>query len=522
MKLLGLTHPISWNTAACALDGSQLLFFMEEERLIRYKHAPNIFPNRAISISEQLLGEDFEIAVGFDLLQVPEIRALGGGGISHALAGSTETYRWALGQAEIAHRFSGKRLHFIDHHVAHAYSVIAQNAFEPGLVLSLDGWGGAWSGLVARWDGTNLAKLTMIPPDHSLGAFYTAITSFCGFRPHSSEGTLMGLAALGEHIHELPETLFDSSTSLPFSDVVKQYLSRHQRPETEIQKAAWARTAQHYFERALNHLVTNHLSADDRTIMLSGGCALNCTANGRLAELHPDRRLVVQPASTDAGTAFGAAVAVAMNNGVRVPFSQPYLGLKARRDTELSASHLTTRAADPDLIVDRLVKGQVVGICDGRDEIGPRALCNRSLVAGAHDPHMRDTLNKIKRRQWWRPVAPVTTESLVDKCLRSRTNADLRFMNVAGQASDLLRDKGPSCVHLDGSIRVQVLDTAHPLHPVITSYFDRTGVPALGNTSFNIGTEPIVHSFEDAMRTFLFEDRISNLYCDGWLASKQD
>jgi carbamoyltransferase len=519
VKIIGISHPISWNNAACAIDGENLSFFLEEERPIRFKHAPHVFPTRSVALSRSILGEDFAVAVGFQFVDAKTVRVAATDD-DQFFQDQNKTLRISSGQADIFRHFSGRRVVFIDHQKAHAYSVIAQNQFEPGLVISIDGWGGALSGLVGRWDGVELTTLATIPPDYSLGVFYSYFTVHCGFRYHSGEGTLMGLAALGKSVHELPETIFDPSTLLPEREALQRYFVGLERPTTLQDQADWALTTQRYFERAVYRLVESHLRPDDASIMLAGGCALNCTANGMLAARFPDRRVVVQPASTDSGTAFGAGVALALSEGRKVPFETPYLGCDVETDGITIPNSLKSEAFDVDRMVDLLVAGDVIGICTGRDEIGPRALCNRSLIAGGHAKTTREKLNQIKRRQWWRPVAPVTTRALLAECLDGPVNADLRFMNVAAPASDSLKEKAASCVHLDGSIRVQVLDDAHPLHPVIEAYHAATGCPALANTSFNIGSEPIVHSFEDAMRTFMFDDRITAMLGGNTLFTK--
>ncbi|MDA1309392.1 MAG: hypothetical protein O2985_07290 [Proteobacteria bacterium] len=521
MRVLGISHPISWNSAACAIVEDRLSFFLEEERAIRFKHAPHVFPSRSVAQCRSVLGEDFDVAVGFAHIAAETVRTDATKDGDGLFQNNEKTLQWANGQSEIFRRFNGHRVVFVDHQEAHAYSVIAQNNFQPGLVLSVDGWGGASSGLIARWDGANLTPLASIPAEYSLGVFYSYFTVHCGFRYHSGEGTLMGLAALGQTVHELPETIFDQTTLLPQRAVLQQYFSGLERPETLQDRADWALTTQRYFERAMLRLVETHLQREDASIMLAGGCALNCTANGKLAAQFPDRRIVVQPASTDAGTAFGAAVALSLSRGQKVPFESAYLGAEVQADPAMVPGSLQSEPFGVDRFVDLLLDGQVTGVCTGRDEIGPRALCNRSLIAGGHSEDTRETLNKVKRRQWWRPVAPVTTQALLDDCLDVPVNADLRFMNVAAPASETLKERAASCVHLDGSVRIQVLDETHPLHPVIEAYHAATGCPALANTSFNIGAEPIVHSFEDAMRTFMFEDDITAMLGGDTLYTKR-
>ncbi len=158
-----------------------------------------------------------------------------------------------------------------------------------------------------------------------------------------------------------------------------------------------------------------------------------------------------------------------------------------------------------------LAQGKVFGFCQGRDEVGPRALCNRSIIASPFVLGSKDKLNRIKRRQWWRPLAPVTTTSLLPRVVTGVPNADLRFMNVACEASTLLQEKGASCIHLDNTIRPQVLDPTHPLNAVVAQHEQITGCPALINTSFNVGNEPMVSSFEDALRTFFISPEIDVL-----------
>jgi carbamoyltransferase len=402
---------------------------------------------------------------------------------------------------------------FFDHHQCHAMSVVAMNNYQPGLVLSVDGWGGASSGLVARWDGDSLQNLYAIPNEFSIGVFFEEFTDFCGLRRHQNEGSLMGMAALAKgNSVVIPAQFFSGDHGLCEWIKIREWLATLDKPDTDEMRARYALAAQSGLEEMMANLVAAFIKPGDTNILLAGGVAMNCSSNGKLTQRFPQQRIVVQPASTDSGTAFGAAVLASLQRGQRVSFNTPYLGREITDTTyDFTASYVKQVPFEPGQLAEMLVQGKVIAFCQGRDEVGPRALCNRSIIASPFVKANKDKLNRIKRRQWWRPLAPVTCSSLLPLVVGSIPNADLRFMNVACDASSTLQDKGAACIHLDNTIRPQVLEALHPLNAVVLQHEQITGCPALINTSFNVGNEPMVSSFEDALRTFFISPEIDVL-----------
>ena len=474
---------------------------------------------------------------------------------------------------------------FLDHHESHAASAFFPSPFERAAVLTLDGVGEwtttAWG--VGEGNKVRLDRRLLFP--HSLGLLYSAFTYYCGFKVNGGEYKLMGLAPFGRPVYEevirrrlidlRPDgsfrlnmryfnycqgltmtgrrfhALFGGPPRRPESDL----LQRHMDLAASIQAVTedvLLRIARHVRrETGMSHLV------------LAGGVALNCVANGRLLREGPFERLWIQPAAGDAGGALGAALFVwhqllgkPRTAGGRDSQQGSLLGPRFSADAveqvlkEEGAGY--RRAAEAELLREtaaRLDEGQVVGWFQGRMEFGPRALGARSILADARAPHMQSLLNrKIKFREGFRPFAPAVLAERAAEWFTLRPGEESPYMLLTAavrpdrrlplaaerraameQDPDLRRrinvprSAVPAVTHVDYSARVQTVDReGNPrFHGLLQAFHERTGCPVLVNTSFNIRGEPIVCTPRDALRCFRAAD-MDALVLEDCIVDKRD
>jgi carbamoyltransferase len=248
-----------------------------------------------------------------------------------------------------------------------------------------------------------------------------------------------------------------------------------------------------------------------RNICLAGGVALNSKANGKILSSGIVDRIFVQPAAGDDGVCLGAALAPYLDNGGKLPMHKmrhAYLG--AENSNEEIEKALTTyklratRVPDPAAAAaEMLANGKILGWVQGRMEFGPRALGARSILADPRDPEMNAKVNNaVKFREWWRPFAPSMLAEVAGEYIESAT--DSPFMILTAQVKPEKRSVIPSVTHVDGSARPQTVERdVNPLYwRLIREFGNRTGVPVVMNTSFNLRGEPIVSTPTDAVRTF--------------------
>jgi carbamoyltransferase len=244
------------------------------------------------------------------------------------------------------------------------------------------------------------------------------------------------------------------------------------------------------------------------TLCLAGGVALNCVANSRIYRESGFADIWVQPASGDSGTALGAALQLAADHGETIiPMPSASLG-RAWSDGELAKILDTADIAyeRPDDIAvavgDALADNQLVGWFQGRAEFGPRALGNRSLLADPRRPENLDRLNNVKGREQFRPVAPMVLVERADEIF-SGGPIPSPYMLFVHDVDSQWRQRIPAVTHVDGTARIQTVDTGKPLlHRMISHFESRTGVPVVVNTSFNTAGRPMVDSPRDALECF--------------------
>jgi carbamoyltransferase len=428
-----------------------------------------------------------------------------------------------------------KAPYLVKHHQAHAASAFFLSGFEEAAILTVDGVGEWTTTAYGRGCGGSLELFEEVRFPHSLGLFYSTLTSYLGFGVNDGEYKMMGLAPYGRPryvdriallIESLPggqyrlnPTYFDfTSSARMFSDELPALLgARARAPREEILQFHQdvARSAQVVLEQILLekvHYLREQVHTDN--LCMAGGVALNCVANAAILRSGPFKRLFVQPAAGDAGGAIGAAALAyrALTAGKRPvePLEHVYLGpgySTGEIERLIDAVQLGARdfrGAEDALLHEtatQLAAGKVIGWFHARMEFGPRALGARSILADPRNPTMRDRINAlVKKREAFRPFAPAVLLSKLHEHFALDHPSPFMLETCAVTSPlDL-----PAITHVDGSARVQTVDpVTNPRFARLLEAFERlTGCPILLNTSFNMKDEPIVCTPADALICF--------------------
>ncbi|HEV2489372.1 MAG TPA: carbamoyltransferase [Candidatus Acidoferrales bacterium] len=538
---LGINYTQMHDSSACIVRDGELLFAVAEERLSRVKHDAR-FPVLSIRACLDFAGtkpdELDHVSFGWSVPSAGYLHdlkcfALGRVPLTYLnLLNSTRGFlsmshqRGGQNRFRQAFGFSRARMHFVNHHLAHAISAYAYSGFDEAAVLVIDGRG-AWEA-TSIWHGRDgrLEHVLTIPWPNSLGMFYARFTQYLGFQPWSDEWKVMGLAPYGESGVSLQDfiTIDDHSyrinirrlmgrDALP-SERIEQKLGPKREPESEVterhRNIAFA--VQDSCEQVMLAFARNAVAkTGSRNLCLAGGVALNSKANGKILASGLVDRIFIQPAAGDDGVCLGAALAPYLDRGGKLPIQRmqsAYLGPEFSSD-EIEATLRTfklrfTHTSNPaSCAAELLAAGKILGWFQGRMEFGPRALGGRSILADPRDPEMTVRVNNaVKFREWWRPFAPSLLAESADEYLESAT--DSPFMILTSQVKPEKRSVIPAVTHVDGSARPQTVEKdINPLYwRLIREFGDRTGVPVIMNTSFNLRGEPIVCAPTDAIRTF--------------------
>ena len=462
-------------------------------------------------------------------------------------------------------QYSG-RFVFTEHHESHAASAFFPSPFDEAAILTMDGVG-EWSTTAMGLGRGNRIELTHeIRFPHSLGLLYSAMTYYTGFKVNSGEYKLMGLAPYGEprfrdmilnHLLTLKEDgsfLMDMSyfnycqgLTMTSEKLHRLFGAPPRKPESLLTQREMdiAASIQDVTEEIMLKMARHvHQQTGSRNLVLAGGVALNCVGNGRILREGPFENIWIQPASGDAGGALGTALFIwhqllekkrvtiqpdAQQGSFLGPaFSDDEIGTflqqqKAVFNTYESDEALCSAVAD--LIADE----NVIGWFQGRMEFGPRALGARSILGDARSPQMQSVMNlKIKFRESFRPFAPIVLKEHVHEWFQMEPGCDSPYMLLVADVQERLRiqpdaseatafgieklnfrrSQIPAVTHVDYSARIQTIDRErNPMtHHLLSKFYEKTGCPVLINTSFNVRSEPIVCTPEDAWRCFAMTD----------------
>ena len=576
-NILGISAFYHDSAATLVVDG-EIVAAAQEERFTRKKH-DSAFPKNAVDYCLEEAGlrpEDLDY-VGFYDKPLTRFERL----LETWLAFAPRGYRsfrqamplWLKQKLHLPReirrglgaRYKG-RFVFTDHHESHAASAFFPSPFDEAAILTLDGVG-EWSTTCIGVGRENRVELThQIRFPHSLGLLYSAFTYYTGFRVNSGEHKLMGLAPYGQPVYKdqilehLIDLKDDGSFRLDMSyfnycqglTMTSQKLHKllggaPRRAESRITQREMdlAASIQAVTEEAVLRIARHaHEITGKKNLVLAGGVALNCVANGRVLRESPFENLWIQPAAGDAGGSLGTALFIwhqlleksrkrRTSDGQRGSLLGPSFS-DAEITQTLEKQGAVFRQCDSDAELCEEVAGlvanqNVIGWFQGRMEFGPRALGSRSIIGDARSEKMQTIMNlKIKFRESFRPFAPIVLREYVDQLFEMRPDQESPYMLIVAPVRIEIRTKPgpeydqafgieklkfqrsslPAITHVDWSARVQTVDRVRNplLHQLMSAFHRHTGCPVLINTSFNVRSEPIVCTPEDAFRCFMMTD----------------
>ena len=383
------------------------------------------------------------------------------------------------------------------HHLSHAAAGFQTSPFDEATVVVIDAIGESDTVSIyqCHYNGAPMAgkkakahynRVYHQTYPHSIGMFYSAVTKRCGLKPMDEEYITMGMAAYGDAskayttlrnavIEDMDGPLFKRNLHIGLDDLT--FLA-----DVTVEDIAAA--GQQLCEEMIFDVIlrAKELTFSDNLVYM-GGVALNCVANNCLGELF--NNVWIMPNPGDAGSSLGAA---AYEYGREIKFTTPFLG------TNILGKYPVAN------LIKELLETKIVGVASGRAEFGPRALGNRSLLADPRGKKIKDQVNEIKRRQKFRPFAPVILEENVDQYFDMPINQPTsRYMQVV--ATCRYPKRYPAIVHIDGTSRVQTVPADNSgIRQLLEAWYKETGCPMLLNTSLNIRGEPMVDTRADADR----------------------
>jgi len=444
---------------------------------------------------------------------------------------------------------------FSRHHLSHAASAFFTSPFDKAAVLTIDGVGEWATTVLGKAEENKITLLEEIRFPHSLGLLYSVFTAFLGFKVNNGEYKVMGMSALGapkytDKIYKLIKIDEDGSFRLNMKYFSYHYSTKYSfnknfiklfgQPripnsnfytdrtgfesinDKELKKNIYyadiAASIQKVTEDVLIK-IANHLysKTEINKLCFSGGVALNCVANYKILRETPFDEIYIQPASGDAGGALGAALYVwhrLLNKKREFILSDTYWGKSYSNEqieeflkgNDINYKHFPNESKLIDYITDAIVNQKVVGWFQGRFEWGPRALGNRSILADPRNPEMKNILNsKIKFREPFRPFAPSVLAEHVDEFFdigSIKQQYPLKFMlyTVPVKREELI----PAVIHVNRMSRIHIVEKKDNslFYTLIEKFYQKTSIPLLINTSFNLKGEPIVNTPQDAYETF--------------------
>jgi len=567
------------DSSACLVVDGKMISAAEEERFRRIKHWAG-FPSEAIKYCLDDAGlslADVEhVAINqaakanlwkkitFTLLNNPDLNmVMDRIKNKHERANVKEELRTKVGAD-----FKGE-VHSVEHHLAHLSSAFHVSPYSEAVVVSVDGFGDFASAAWGYGNGNDIKVEDKVYFPHSLGIFYQALTQWLGFSHYGDEYKVMGLAPYGQPKYmEVMRKILLLENDGSFKLNLKYFRHHNEKVEYEWESCApkvgplysqrlidllghvrlkdeeltqyhkdIARSVQAMYEEAFFHLLNKlHQRHNSDSLCLSGGCAMNSVANGKIYTNTSFKNVYIQSAAGDAGGAIGAAYTVWHKLGGRRQFvmNHSYWG-PSYTDNELNMllkqhssslieqkceiSHIDDESILCKKTADAIAQGKVVGWFQGRMEWGPRALGNRSILGDPRRHDMKDILNlKIKRRESFRPFAPSILREAVTEWFEE--DDDVPFMMQVYPVRPEKQSLIPAVTHVDGSGRLQtvMVDTNPLYHRLISAFGDISGVPILLNTSFN-ENEPVVCKPQEAVDCFL-RTKMDVLVMGNWFVTR--
>lgn len=368
---------------------------------------------------------------------------------------------------------------YFNHHYSHACAGYYTSTFKDAVIVVLDAIGEYNTSTIWVGERNKVKLVKKFNYPFSFGLFYSAFTKLVGLKPNEEEYIFMGMAAYGD-----PKRYWKKVYGY-FPSIKKQKYNFHKGINDWNEHIGYqeqfdiAAAVQKVYElRLIEFMQYAKAETGKKNLVFMGGCALNCAANTMLWKIFDD--VWIMPNPGDAGSSLGAAAALYSKH---INWKHPYLG------HDLGGEYPVTQ------IITSLIRDKIAPVATGRAEYGPRALGNRSILADPRDPNIKDKVNLIKKRELFRPFAPVVMEEHASKWFNMDFTSP--YMQYAVQC--LQQDKIPAVVHKDGTSRVQTVNKEqHPgLYNVLSNWYAITGVPILLNTSLNIKGQPLLNDIND-------------------------
>jgi carbamoyltransferase len=376
-------------------------------------------------------------------------------------------------------------IHTVNHHEAHAAMGYFTSGFDAAAVVVMDAIG-EWN-CTSIWQGvgTDLKRKLTINYPYSMGLFYSAVTQAVGLKPNEEEYILMGMAAYGKPIHA-EQMIKDLFVKWKPPNLISQYNFHRglnwyfaDKNWNSMDIAASAQYLSEQFTLGCGQWVKQHLPNDN--LVLVGGVSLNCVANGKLRDTDMFKNIWVPPNPGDSGLSLGAICAVQKQH---IRFTDACLGYEIQKELDITG------------LINTLSTQGIAALAHGRAEFGPRALGNRSLLADPRGATIKDRVNKIKKRQAFRPFAPIVLEEYAADIFEN-----VKYNQQYMQWTNVCRfpELYPAICHVDNTSRIQTVpkNNSH-IRKILEAWHAKTGCPMLLNTSLNIKGQPLVNSWQDA------------------------
>lgn len=534
MKILGLNGwpgVESHDASAALFADSKLIAAVEQERLSRVKHAYRQAPVEAARFCLDYAG-----------LQLDEVDYITYGwskGLENTPS-HEKAADWIIKSDQYTAELLPRKcfgfghpppIYYVKHHICHIGAAFFESGFEDAACLVIDGQGEDESITLAEVSAQGLKIIRQYELEKSLGLFYEAACKYSGFG-YDVPGKFMGLAAFGKY-RPLQPIRYDSDTGQLNTVIQEQsgdvrqrwihyftqscYPYRMGSPETVMYYQDFAATVQKVMERVILSLLAYLRSqSDSENLVIGGGVALNCAANSAVWESQIYKNIYIHPASNDAGCSIGSiyelcrALEIQINPPTGNPNPGPYLG--PQYDDEqiqacLDDSLLDAVTMDEDHLIDKvsddLMQDKIIAWYQGRSEMGPRALGHRSILGNPGQRHNLYRINEIKSRELWRPLAPSVIEEHFHEIFEACSGTLSQYMLTTAKVREKWLKRIPAVVHIDGTTRPQrVGRQLGRYHALIKRFYEKSGVPLVINTSFNLHGQPIVNSPFDAVDVF--------------------
>lgn len=532
---------VGHDRGACLIKNGEVIAAVSNERLDRKKYSQSL----------ELPFDSINALLTYCDISIGDIKSIGISGVAFE---GNKMLNWYKDEFFDHYKCEYIPIYLVDHHDAHAYSTYYSSGQSDSLIFVFDGGGDftldmqesesifiGHKGRVTLLDRRlqNMAVRHMkdeinhvfpLMPKHvqnlemSIARKYSQITRLLGFG-FGEEGKTMGLASFGKPMLDFSTLKYDNlNYSLTYKDIIQDLYAMQQRSNMNFreficsERANIAATVQSFVEITVISIISSYAKKfNAKSICTAGGLFLNCLTNHKLIENLDTDNIFFLPSSGDDGQALGSAYYAYIHEfGYNDKFQivLPYLGL-SYSDEEIKTAiekkglkyHEYTESELVEVLADYISSNKIIALHRGRTEIGPRALCHRSILANPADPSMKDILNnRVKHREPFRPFAPTVTEEEQFEYFALKTSSP--YMLLAADVKEEYRLKLASITHIDNTARVQAVskDVEPFIHMLLLELKKRIGFPIVLNTSFNIAGQPIVESPLDALNTFLSTD----------------